>query len=62
MAPPIDPENEEAAVAPFHLPLDRRSPEPIFRQICKQIRELVDSGRLPGLGCRRLAIWPETYG
>jgi DNA-binding transcriptional MocR family regulator len=34
-------------LAPFHLPLDRRSPEPIFRQICKQIKELVDSGRLP---------------
>ena len=46
-APPLDPENGEAKVAPFHLPLDRRSPEPIFRQICKQIRELVDSGRLP---------------
>ncbi|HWN81896.1 MAG TPA: PLP-dependent aminotransferase family protein, partial [Candidatus Udaeobacter sp.] len=44
---PLDPENGEAAVAPFHLPIDRRSPEPVFRQICKQIKELVDSGRLP---------------
>jgi DNA-binding transcriptional regulator YhcF (GntR family) len=31
----------------FHLPIDRRSPEPVFRQICKQVKELVDSGRLP---------------